>query len=130
MIIVASPSITHIASLYAVLLGIDGEDFTVFIKRKIITSDSVGYCYSLPDNEIYIELDSRDKEIYKTLAHEMVHAKQLICGDLVDENGLTYWKGKLHKSKNTVTDEEYVNLPWEIEAHELEDALYATIRRQ
>jgi|TARA_R110000851_G_scaffold309674_1_gene469211 hypothetical protein len=52
----------------------------------------------------------------QTLAHEMVHAKQYLRGEL-DGYSLS-WKGA--KPRNY----KYVNAPWEKEAHRLEKKLY------
>jgi len=52
------------------------------------------------------------KEIALTLAHEMVHVKQLAKGTLkTTKNGVQVWAGKRF-SKNTA----YLSRPWEIEA--------------
>ena len=52
----------------------------------------------------------------QTLAHEMVHAKQYLRGEL---NGWTNsWKGR--KPRNY----KYENAPWEKEAYKLEMKLY------
>jgi hypothetical protein len=52
------------------------------------------------------------KEIALTLAHEMVHVKQMAKGTLkTTKNGVQVWAGKRF-SKNTA----YLSRPWEIEA--------------
>jgi hypothetical protein len=52
------------------------------------------------------------KEIGLTLAHEMVHVKQLAKGTLKNRKSGSYiWAGKRY-SKNTA----YLSMPWEIEA--------------
>jgi len=55
-------------------------------------------------------------EMMKTLAHEMVHAKQYLRGELHGWTGS--WKGK--KPRNY----KYENAPWEKEAHGKETELY------
>ena len=55
-------------------------------------------------------------DILKTLAHEMVHVKQYIAGDV--NMKLTRWKG------TRVDDVDYWEQPWEIEAHGIEVGLF------
>ena len=54
-------------------------------------------------------------DILKTLAHEMVHVRQYIQGDVNIK--LTRWKG------TAVADVDYWDQPWEIDAHGREDGL-------
>lgn len=52
------------------------------------------------------------KEIGITLAHEMVHIKQLAKGTLQNKaNGVHIWAGKRYGKKTA-----YLDMPWEIEA--------------
>jgi hypothetical protein len=54
-----------------------------------------------------------------TLAHEMVHVKQLAKGHLKNVKGVNYWNGKRY-SKRT----KYLNMPWEIEAFSKQELLF------
>ena len=56
-------------------------------------------------------------DILETLAHEMVHVKQLIYHETNDE--LSVWKGKRVNSELV----DYWHHPWEIDAHGREDGL-------
>jgi hypothetical protein len=62
------------------------------------------------------------KNILLTLAHEMVHIKQYVMGELHEtgNSDISKWKGK--KVDDTVIN--YWDLPWEIEAHGREKGLY------
>ena len=52
------------------------------------------------------------KDIGLTLAHEMVHVKQLAKGILKNkQNGVNIWAGKRYSNKVA-----YLDMPWEIEA--------------
>lgn len=52
------------------------------------------------------------KDVGLTLAHEMVHVKQLAKGTLKTPNKGSYiWAGKRYSKKT-----EYLSMPWEIEA--------------
>lgn len=56
------------------------------------------------------------------LAHELVHLKQYLLGELkdveVDNKFHTYWMGEFYTDKLTfdMSTEEYYFLPWEVEA--------------
>jgi hypothetical protein len=61
---------------------------------------------------VVIKPDRNLKEIGLTLAHELVHVKQLAKGTLKNRKSGSYiWAGK-HYSKKTA----YLSMPWEIEA--------------
>ena len=95
------------------------------LKKK---EKAYGYCHIIDDSlsrprEFMIELDASMKysfdQILTWLAHEMVHLKQFVRGELFDyENGRVQWKsrtfGRVH----------YTDQPWEKEAYRLEDKLY------
>ena len=95
------------------------------LKKK---EGAYGYCHIVDDSlakprEFMIELDASMRykfdQILTWLAHEMVHLKQFVRGELCDyETGRVQWKsrsfGKVH----------YDDQPWEKEAYRLEDELY------
>ena len=95
------------------------------LKQK---EKAYGYCHIVDDNlnkprEFMIELDASMKygfdQILTWLAHEMVHLKQFVRGELFDyETGRVQWKsrsfGRLHHDDQ----------PWEKEAYRLEGKLY------
>jgi hypothetical protein len=54
-----------------------------------------------------------------TLAHEMVHVKQLARGILRAENGVKYWRGKRYSNRT-----KYLNCPWELEAFAKQEILF------
>ena len=95
------------------------------LKKK---EKAYGYCHIIDDSlsrprEFMIELDASMKysfdQILTWLAHEMVHLKQFVRGELFDyENGRVQWKsrtfGRVH----------YTDQPWEKEAYRLEGYLY------
>jgi len=59
------------------------------------------------------------KEMGITLAHEMVHVKQLAKGTLKQVDGVNYWNGKRYRKNHR-----YLNLPWEIEAFSKQELLF------
>ena len=96
------------------------------LKKK---EQAYGYCHVIDDNlnhprEFAIELDSSMKHTFDQiliwLAHEMVHLKQFVRGELCDyATGSVQWKSKRY-SRNI----KYNDMPWEKEAYRLEDKLY------
>jgi hypothetical protein len=82
----------------------------------------VGYCHG-DEEEVWIELDETligDEDYFKeTLAHELIHAKQLLKGELKDIGGFkTLWKGEEYVNlRGFLKEEHYKNLPWEVEAY-------------
>lgn len=62
---------------------------------------------------------SKNKQI-KTLAHEMTHLRQIAKGQFITyEYGSYRWNGE----KLEMTQDEYSNMPWEIEANLSEETL-------
>ena len=95
------------------------------LKKK---EKAYGYCHITDDNlnkprEFMIELDASIKfgfdDILTWLAHEMVHLKQFVRGELYDyETGRVQWKKRMYG------DVHYEDQPWEREAYRLETKLY------
>lgn len=89
--------------------------------------DAAGWCTWEDDNirprEFTIDClnTQTDEDIFKTLAHEMVHVKQMLKGESKELFKPAYrklWKGEDHT--NTIYEEQ----PWEKEAYALQDVLY------
>ena len=59
-----------------------------------------------------------EKEILRTIAHEMVHVKQFAYNEMNEE--CTMWMNRAFDYDNTPYHEQ----PWEIEAHEIGDLIY------
>ena len=59
-------------------------------------------------------------EILKTLAHEIVHVKQYVMGELKSRDAGLLYKGTNHEPDNLM---EYFNLPYEVEAYGREKGL-------
>ena len=135
-LIVNSKTNKHIDYIYRIIfeLGLDKyeADLEIIFKKKC-DNGMAGYCYG--DNEsVIIEIASQDdmskfstKQKMLHLAHEMVHAKQLITGELqstretklaigdqVFNISFTLWKGE------TFINTPYDDQPWEHEAYAME----------
>lgn len=95
------------------------------LKKK---EQAYGFCHITGDldkpREFTIEVDSSTKhpvsQILTWIAHEFVHLKQFVKGELFDyEIGGVQWKTK--KFKRTMN---YNDMPWEKEAYRLESKLF------
>lgn len=60
----------------------------------------------------------------RTLFHELVHVHQHVRGDLRDKGPLRLWKGI------DCSELDYDDLPWELEAHAMEDSLFDEYQSQ
>jgi len=95
------------------------------LKKK---EKAYGFCHITDDSlcrprEFMIELDASMKysfdQILTWLAHEMVHLKQFVRGELFDyETGRVQWKSRTYGRVH------YDDQPWEKEAYRLEGELY------
>lgn len=73
-----------------------------------------GTCLDIGDRDYLIEVDKKlslGDDFLTTVFHEMVHVKQYVRKELYSE--CNFYD----------TREEYLNLPWEIEAYEMQEVL-------
>lgn len=97
------------------------------IQYMKLDGDTWGYCSpvdyesrSCREFEILIHSGISKVNQVKTLVHEMVHLKQFAKGELKQYHNENYrWLGK----RVTLPPDEYLNLPWEVEAVEYEKIL-------
>jgi hypothetical protein len=122
------------AELYASLLmhGNLCNNLAVDIN---INADIDFQAYCVHDDQLrFFTIDIRnaptDDDIFKSLAHEMVHLKQYATKELSDI-AIAYkgkvidtaiWKGEVHKFK--AKEDPYWDAPWEVEAYGREVGLY------
>ena len=95
------------------------------LKKK---EKAYGYCHIIDDDlnrprEFMIELDASMKygfdQILTWLAHEMVHLKQFVRGELFD-----YATGRVQWKTRSFGRLDHDDQPWEKEAYRLEGKLY------
>jgi hypothetical protein len=68
---------------------------------------------------IVIQPSMSIKDIGLTLAHEMVHVKQMAKGTLKIVNGTNYWAGKRYTRRT-----KYLDQPWEQDAFARQEILF------
>lgn len=73
-----------------------------------------GMVYPHSKGIVLMDLDSRlsMNRLVEVLAHEMVHVKQILKGELIHKGKKLYWKNKLYNPKKM----SYYEHPWEIDA--------------
>jgi hypothetical protein len=88
-------------------------DIDLTVEFDTLEKHQCGFCDY--DDEVIVTIAKRltKKEIILTLFHEMIHIKQYDDGRL--EHG-SKWLGKVYNCS-------YSDLPWEIEAHEIESIM-------
>lgn len=96
---------------------------TIKFNRKLPVfgfTEIDGYNSKGKPREFILELKSNqtEKELLKTLAHEMVHVKQYAYGE-IDERGTKWLSRKMDHDSVP-----YHKRPWEKEAFKMEDKLY------
>jgi hypothetical protein len=94
-----------------------------FVSKLLSESKVYGLTYKVAEKHIVMDIDSKlpMDVLIGTLAHEIVHVKQFILGQLREYkvvNGKTVWAwcGKPVRKK-------YFSQPWEVEAYSMEHDL-------
>ncbi len=112
------------AKVYAKLLNIETRKGAIIIatKRDVRTEHEAEGLTLGVDKDIFIFLQSDlgPGDMARVLAHEMVHAKQHLLGQIKHKvkrgRTQTYWMGRLNKN-------DYLNQPWEVAAYRQESML-------
>lgn len=123
-LIVGPEGLAKAACFYAKKLGIDNEDFTVLIERTKLGKALIGSCdWDAEERVGVIQLDPRNhvEPVLSVLAHEMVHIKQFVTGQMSSVGDTVIWEGVSYKE---TTEDEYWDSPWEIEAFGRQLGLY------
>jgi len=118
----AQKFVEHIMPSLINQLGLQGSKKCVYIEiSKNVEEGNDGATWPLPELGSFVislRLGSWEK-IGVTLAHEMVHVKQLAKGTLRATNGKKYWRGKFYSKRVG-----YLDTPWEREAFAKQEILF------
>ena len=71
------------------------------------------------DSYVVVVKPMKLKDIGITLAHEMVHVRQMARGTLQAIHGVNYWCGKKYSKKT-----KYLDQPWERDAFARQDIIF------
>ena len=119
------------AQMLAMELKIDRykNELIIYIKPNLLKERNFAGVSGMMDGIVGVGIESKlqfDRTM-STLAHEMVHVKQLLKGVLkverVDGKDIFYWKGKEHPTEGLL----YVDRPWELEAYSQQEVLVRRI---
>ena len=119
---------TEAAEFYATKLGIPENTIIGIALHSDL--DIAGYCQKHDDEALPYYLVGIDERILdgeehplSILAHEMVHIKQYVSGELVDTGTKCLWKGQEYE-EYVPSSEEYFFSPWEVEAFGMQVGLF------
>jgi len=90
-----------------------------------------GYCLAVTNREFNLEIEKTltEDDFITAICHEMVHVKQFARGETKDVNLFTkQWKGIDYLSAYSTVDE-YMTLPWEKEAYEMQEILLKKFKK-
>lgn len=118
--------IERLTAFYATQLGLDRSRFTLTVSRKrgLVRKQRAFGMTSHIGRDIYVVLDAGmgAVKLIGTLAHEMVHVRQIARGTLrLDGDlGRPVWRGHAY-------DGSYADMPWEVEAFRLQHDLAVAV---
>ncbi|WPP50410.1 hypothetical protein [Catalinimonas niigatensis] len=127
--------VVEMVNFYADLLGLDSHISIVVSYQSDLPKGIAGYtmfkAYSgeNPIMQVYIKIDIEQSSNARllTLAHEMVHVKQFVKGELIRcENDVYRWNGKQYAHIHLIP---YLQRQWEQEALRKQFALYKQFRQ-
>ncbi len=97
-----------------------------FLFKNYKNDSMLGQCDIEFDGDIMIELNAKNmgSNLCRTIAHELVHARQFISGQLEYNNKIKYYTYEGEKHRYI-----YRKQPWELEAYKLEDKHALKIKR-
>lgn len=119
------------------LLGNRNEGISLTVVFKDDLGENHAYCMWMDDNhkpkkfKVVISSTMGRRKTLEILAHEMVHVKQYVTGQLMDYvyGSMVRWNGKkMLYDDNDV--ERYYDSPWEIEAYGRQLGLYVGFRKE
>jgi hypothetical protein len=107
-------------------LGLTDFDATIQLRKQKM--DSAGAMCRVDKDYFLMVFDAAEglADAIFTLGHELVHVRQYRTGQLRDDNetGGTYWGKTLVPALYCNSRKYYHTLPWEIEAHDLQENLF------
>ena len=119
----AKAFVEHIMPEFIKQLGLEKSRKYVLVEisKDGPGKDNQGVTVPLPGLDTYVvAIKPGSLEVMGiTLAHEMVHVKQMAKGILKSVKGQNYWNGKKYTNKT-----KYLYSPWEVEAFSKQELLF------
>ena len=111
--------------------GCRGSCYNMFLDVKGFNKKlwADGFCQYEDSNirprsfVLEISKDLEGEELIKTIAHELVHVKQYVKGELKERYKPNYYH-MWHKELIIVNEDNFYDVPWEVEARKLEQELF------
>lgn len=101
-------------------LGLTRSRKTVLVR---IAKECEGMGMTVPldglDSYVIVIKPMKLKDVGLTLAHEMVHVRQMARGTLQAINGVNYWCGKKYTKRT-----KYLDQPWEQDAFARQEIIF------
>lgn len=130
MIICTNEDFKEAAEFYAEKLNLPEDTIIAIGLYNELEVEVAGYCqYNTEEVIPYFiigietEVNEGEDDPLSVLAHEMVHVKQYVTGDLVDHGTHCSWKGKSYEAYEADSNDYYFS-PWEVEAFGMQVGLY------
>jgi hypothetical protein len=109
-------------------LGIADYDATIQVRKFTKAPEFKAAILHMGENSFGVLLNTRNdaRDSILSLGHEMVHVKQYRNGELRDDHkrGGAYWNDQYIPAVYCRSEQFYNSLPWEIEAHGIQQTLY------
>jgi hypothetical protein len=100
-------------------LGLARSRKTLLITVESCDGQGATYPLNPIDSYVVVINPGKLKDVGLTLAHEMVHVRQMAKGILKTNNGVNYWKGKRYTRRT-----KYLDQPWEQDAFAKQELIF------
>jgi hypothetical protein len=100
-------------------LSLTNSRKSVLITVEKCEGEGATYPLDLIDSYVVVINPGKLKDIGLTLAHEMVHVRQMAKGILKVVDGKNYWKGKRYTKRT-----KYLDMPWEQDAFAKQEIIF------
>ena len=100
-------------------LGLVNSRKTVLITVESCDAHGATYPLDAIDSYVVVIKPGKLKDIGLTLAHEMVHVRQMAKGILQVVDGKNFWKGKRYTKRT-----KYLDQPWEQDAFAKQEIVF------
>jgi hypothetical protein len=100
-------------------LGLACSRKTLLVTIEQCEGHGATYPLDPIDSYVVVVKPGKLKDVGLTLAHEMVHVRQMALGILKTNNGTNYWKGKRYTKRT-----KYLDQPWEQDAFAKQELVF------
>lgn len=118
-------------------LGLNDKDFVIMMDKSDFRSssrhayhfDALGVMMPIAPKVFYLAMNINNdtQDTIFASGHEMVHVEQYLNHKLYDDDDVnigTHWKGEFFPAEYCNDPDNYLSLPWEVEAHRKDQELF------